>query len=157
MDTLKILRWTVVSRETDDAGRLARGATGYRRTTEPQEEREEEFVRFSSRLRVVVSWGGVPIVATAEFSLTSGRCIGHPDWILRKEQLRPLRKMARHEFPKEEKKDDEDEAAGRTTSAEKEETQREVVGATSPERDDGGESPLPQPTAPDRQRDLFPE
>ncbi len=107
MDSLKLLRWTVVGRETDEHGHLVRGATGYKRTTEPQEEREEQFIRFTSRLRVMVSWGGVPIVATEELSLTSGRCLGHPDWILRKEQLKPLRKLARAvEFPKEEEKAD---------------------------------------------------
>jgi hypothetical protein len=152
MDAIKLLRWTVVSRETDAAGRLARGATGYRRTTEPQEEREEQFVRFSSRLRVMVSWGGVPIVATAEFSLTSGRCLGHPDWILRKEQLKPLRKLARLEFPKEDKSDDKKEEAEREAPSPPAETRVAV--------DAKPEAEVPREVAPDgteRQRSLFVE
>lgn len=150
MDSVKILRWTVVGRETDALGRLSRGATGYRRTTEPQEEREEQVVRFSSRLRVMVSWGGVPIVATAEFSLTSGRCLGHPDWILRKEQLKPLRKLARLEFPKEEKNENIDEAAEREAPAPTPESQVEPVAAKP-------EGEVPQEVAPERQRILFSE
>lgn len=147
MEPLKLLRWTVVSRETDDAGRLARGAAAYRRTAEPQEEREEQFVRFSSRLRVTVSWGGVPIVATAEFSLTSGRCLGHPDWILRKEQLKPLRKLARLEFPKEEKK----EASEGEASVPPAETRTEADAAKPDEEpDEPGAPPIPT-----RQPSLF--
>jgi len=153
MDSIKILRWTVVSRETDALGRLARGATGYRRTSEPQEEREEEFVRFSSRLRVTVSWGSVPIVATAEFSLTSGRCLGHPDWILRKEQLKPLRKLARLEFPKEEKSNDETETPAGEAPAVAEAPRAEPVAAKT-------EGEVPRDAAPEgaeRQRSLFVE
>jgi len=136
MDSIRILRWTVVGRETDAAGRLARGATGYRRTTEPQEEREEQVVRFSSRLRVMVSWGGVPIVATAEFSLTSGRCLGHPDWILRKEQLKPLRKLARLEFPNEEKSAAETAEEAPASSAAKPDGEE-------PKTDEPGTPPIP--------------
>jgi hypothetical protein len=157
MDSIKIQRWTVVGRETDDLGRVSRSEKGYKRTAVPQEEREEHIVRFSSRLRVMVSWGGVPVVATAEFSLTSGRCIGHPDWILIHEHLKPLRKLARAAFPKEKKKDDESKAPAGEASQPAETTQREVVVAAPSEPNDGSERPVPEPAAPDRQRNLFPE
>lgn len=151
METLKLLRWTVVGRETDELGRLLRGTTGYKRTEEPQEEREEQFIRFTSRLRVMVSWGGVPVVATAEFSLTSGRCIGHPDWILRKEQLKLLRKLARLEFPKEAKSDDESKASGREETPPAETSSPAPVDP-APARP---ASRADEPATRDRQRNLF--
>ena len=153
MDAVNIQRWTVLEREVDDLGRLTRGAKSYKRTVVPQEERTEEFVRFTSRLRVTVSWGGVPIVAHAEFSLTSGRCIGNPNWIIEASQLKPLRKLARAAFPKQEKTSDEEEETLGAAPPPTEAAAAEVV-AQEPAVGDHGAAERP---APIRQTSLFSE
>ncbi len=100
MTTVKIQRWSVVERATDKAGHLTRTAESYKRTTAPQFEREEQVIRFVNRGRVTLSFGGVPIVASADFMLRSGRCVGNPDWVVLESELPALRKLARAHFPR---------------------------------------------------------
>lgn len=106
MTTVKIQRWSVVGREADAAGRLTRDAKSYKRTRAPQFEREEQVIRFVNRGRVTLSFGGVPIVASADFMLKSGRCVGNPDWVLTDSELPALRKLARAQFPRKKKAKD---------------------------------------------------
>ena len=156
VNTLRIQRWTVIGRELNELGRMARGETGYKRTVAPQEEREEQFIRFPSRRRVMVSWGGVPIVATAEFSLGTGRCIGHPDWVLVAEQLKPLRKLARVTFPREEKADDDErKAPEREEATPKEAPPAEAVGPVVVPEDSGAPPSEGGHAKGNRQRSLF--
>jgi hypothetical protein len=103
MTTVKVHRWSVLARATDKAGHLTRTAESYKRTSAPQFEREEQVIRFVNRGRVTLSFGGVPIVASADFMLRSGRCVGNPDWVLLETELPALRKLARAAFPRKKK------------------------------------------------------
>lgn len=103
MTTVKIQRWSVVERATDGVGRLTRTAESYKRTVAPQFEREEQVIRFVNRGRVTLSFGGVPITASADFMLRSGRSVGNPDWVLVAAELPVLRKLARAAFPRKKK------------------------------------------------------
>lgn len=103
MTSVKIQRWSVLGRDTDKHGHLLRDAASYKRTATPQFEREEQVIRFVNRGRVTLSFGGVPIVASADFMLRSGRCIGNPDWVILESELPDLRKQARAAFPRKKK------------------------------------------------------
>ena len=101
MTTVKIQRWTVLTRERDDLGKLKAGAESYKRTRVPQEERDEQVLRFPNRQRVTVTFG---TVAAADFLLRSGRCAGNPSWLLAPGQLKALRKLAREAHPEKKRK-----------------------------------------------------
>jgi hypothetical protein len=98
---IKIQRWPVLTREQTSSGGLAQAPSSYKRTAAPTATRSERFVSMDRRSRVVVTWDstGTAAVSTAEFSLKTGRMIQQPDWLLTRDSLKALRKLARSMFP----------------------------------------------------------
>lgn len=81
--------WPVLSRNTNSEGQMLRSGRGYVRTKAPRSEREVEILYVLSANRIEIDWG---LGATLIFSLKTGRSLGHPDWIIRKDYLTALRK-----------------------------------------------------------------
>ncbi len=92
-----IQRWPVLERKVDEDGKVVRSPDGYIRTKNPLEERQVRLVEFPGPSRVTVHF---ILGDFRNFSLRSGRGVRMPDWVLSKESLKELRKLAKEIFPK---------------------------------------------------------
>jgi hypothetical protein len=93
-EQLVIQRWPVKERRTNKDGRLLRTPGSYVRTKDVLEERHVAVLELTrSRVRVAFT-----TFEACEFGLTSGRCIGIPDWVIEKASLAAVRKARNLQF-----------------------------------------------------------